>query len=291
MNEPGWLVVESVAWLATVQDLGRPGWAHLGVPRAGAVDPPALALANRLVGNPADAAGLEALLGGVRVRVERATRIAVTGAAAPVQVAGRPAPAFAAVSVPTGASVEIGRPTWGARVYLGVAGGLEPPAVLGSRSCDVRNGLGPPPLRPGDRVPLGQPHRPGPAVDVAAASSGAGRPALLRVHPGPRSDWLLDSPAGALSGLCGPDGWQVAPASDRAGLRLDGPVLRVRQATLDSEGAPDGSVQVPPNGQPVVFLAEHPTTGGYPVVAVVDPADLPLAGQLLPGDALAFRRA
>lgn len=291
MSTPGWLVVEAVCWLATIQDAGRPGWAHLGIPRAGAVDAPALALANRLVGNPEHAAGLEVLLGGLRVRLERSRWIAVTGAAAALQVAGRAAPAFAAVHVPAGASVQIGRPTAGARVYLGVAGGLEPPAVLGSRSCDVRNGLGPPPLRPGDRVPMGRPARPGPAVDVAGASSGVGRRPLLRVHPGPRSDWLLDGPPAALSGLCRPAGWRVAPASDRAGLRLAGAGLRVRAATLDSEGAPEGAIQVPPDGQPVIFLAEHPTTGGYPVVAVVDAADLPLAGQLLPGDALAFRRA
>jgi biotin-dependent carboxylase-like uncharacterized protein len=270
---------------ATVQDRGRPGFAAVGVPASGAADRRAHDLANRLVGNAPSAATVEATAGGLRVRAERTVLVAVTGAEVPVDVDGRPAPRNAPVVVVAGSVLGLGVPARGLRAYLAVRGGVAVPPVLGSRSTDALSGLGPPPLAAGDRLPVGDLAAGQPFVDVAPVAPVPDRP-VLRVLPGPRRDWLAPDAWTALREAA----WTVTADSDRVGLRLAGPrLLRAREDELPSEGLVPGAVQVPPDGAPVLFLADHPVTGGYPVLAVVVTDDLPLAAQLRPGDGLRFR--
>lgn len=269
----------------TVQDLGRPGSAHLGVTGSGALDRPALALANRLVGNPPSAAGLETTMGGCTLRATgHAATVAVTGALAVVTVAGRVADRGAPVAVPAGAVLTVGPALDGVRSYLAVAGGLDVAPVLGSRSTDTLSGLGPAELRDGDVLPVGRPTGPATAVDVVLWDP-APDPLLLGVSPGPRADWLTAAGATTLTSAT----WEVSSSTDRVGVRLVGPSLdRADRGELASEGLVVGSVQVPADGVPLVFLADHPTTGGYPVVAVVDPGDLPALAQARPGTRVRF---
>ena len=281
----------------TVQDLGRPGLAGIGVPRSGAADRAALRLANRLVGNAEGAAGLEVTYGGLRVRALEPLVVAVTGAWAPLRVSlgGRSVPAapFSVLHLAAGAQLLVERPRSGLRSYLAVRGGLDVPMVLGSRSTDVLSGLGPlgpGPLGAGVVLPVGAPTGPLPAVDLAPVSyPGEDAPVAevaLRVRLGPRHDWL--SPSG-LHTLLG-SAWEVTAEANRVGLRLAGPQLqRARTEELASEGLVPGAVQVPAVGQPVLFLVDHPVTGGYPVVAVLRDADLDVAGQLVAGQRVRFR--
>ncbi|MCW6003215.1 biotin-dependent carboxyltransferase family protein [Micromonospora sp. CPCC 205371] len=267
--------------LTTVQDLGRPGWAHLGVPRSGALDQPALRLANRLVGNAEDAAGLEITAAGCAVRLQAAGTVALTGALARVTVGGRPACYGVPVAAPAGAVVEVGRAEYGVRSYLAVAGGIVLPPVLGSRSTDMLSGLGPAPLRDGDVLPIGPASTPS-TVDFVPWQP---PPAVLtlRVRLGPRRDWFTSDAVEALLGTQ----YTVSPVSNRVGARLSGAALpRAREGELPSEGVVLGAVQVPASGQPLIFLADHPTTGGYPVIAVVDDVS-PLA-QAAPGTTVRF---
>ncbi|MER7273729.1 biotin-dependent carboxyltransferase family protein [Dactylosporangium sp. NPDC000244] len=277
------LRVEVAGPLTTVQDLGRPGFAHLGVARSGALDRPALELGNRLVGNPPGAAGLEITLGPFAAVATRAGTVALTGAAAPLRVGGRPAPLNAPVAVRAGDHVEVGRAISGLRAYLTVGGGLGPDPVLGSRSTDTLSLLGPPVLRAGDRLPLGAPGCEPAPVDLAPRAV-LGGPIVLRIAWGPRADLFTDA------GRLGTGEYTIRSESNRVGTRLDGPALtRADAGELPSEGIVLGAVQVPADGRPLVFLADHPTTGGYPVVAVVRAADLPLLAQARPGDSVRFR--
>jgi KipI family sensor histidine kinase inhibitor len=298
---PGRPVIEVIrpGPLATVQDLGRPGFGHLGVPHAGAADAASLRLANRLVGNPEGAAGLELTLGRALFRFRGEAWVAVTGAPAKITVSAagsaardREVPHGGAFWVPAGALVQVGAPSAGLRSYAAVRGGIDVPPVLGSRSADLRSGLGPAPLRAGDLLPAGPPYQPPPGHQPPGLAAGPatvmpvpGEPAELTVIPGPRDDWFEP---GALGVLCGTS-YVVTPASDRTGLRLDGPALpRARDDELPSEGVVTGSLQVPPGGQPILLLADHPVTGGYPVIAVVAAADVGQAAQLRPGSRLRF---
>ncbi|MEU0567906.1 biotin-dependent carboxyltransferase family protein [Nonomuraea sp. NPDC005983] len=296
---------------ATVQDLGRHGYAHLGVPSSGAADAESLRLANRLVGNPEGAAGIELTFGLAALRFRTGAWIALTGAPCPVDVhpaaaAGQAAGGRAAragglggsgwpvsvggagMGVPfwvaAGAELRLGRPTWGLRTYLAVRGGVAVEPVLGSRSTDSLSGLGPEPLRSGALLPVGD-VRALPPITVDLAPPRDARPAVLRVLPGPRDDWFVP---GALADLCaGP--YQVSQDSNRVGVRLSGRELaRARGGELPSEGMVAGAVQVPPSGQPIIFLADHPPTGGYPVIGVLATANLPIAAQLRPGDEIRF---
>lgn len=277
------MVVEELAGPVLLTDLGRPGRAHLGVPRSGALDLPAHRLANRLVGNPEELATLECLGGGLRLRFPQATWLAVTGAPVAMRVDGRARDWGDAVVVPRGALVELGPVTSGLRCYVAVAGGLAVPPVLGSRSTDLLSGLGPPPVGAGDELPLGEPCEAARPVGVAVPAR-AGGP--LDLVLGPRADWFTP---GAVAGLGGAT-YAVTSESNRIGLRLEGPgVARARRDELPSEGMVLGAVQVPPSGQPVVFLADHPTTGGYPVVGVLDADSVARCAQLRPGDRVSFR--
>lgn len=267
---------------ALVEDLGRPGYAHLGVAPSGALDTLSLKLANRLAGNAEGAAGIEALLGGLSVRFTAAATAAVTGPAVDVRVDGRPVGSHAPVPVRAGQTLSVGTPSTGLRCYLAVSGGIVVEEVLGSRSRDVLSGIGPAPLRGGDVLPLGEPGIPA-GADVVVPAPAPGE-LVVPVTPGPRDDWFAD-PAAGLSAW-----WTVTAESNRVGLRLDGtPLRRVTDGELPSEGVVTGSIQVPPNGLPVVFLADHPTTGGYPVAAVVRTGALSALAQARPGTRVRFR--
>ena len=281
-------VVRSGA-LTTVQDLGRPGHAHLGVPRSGALDLPAHRLANRLVGNAESAASLETTVTGCSVRPSHAVVVAVTGAACAVRVDGRPAAWGAPVRVPAGALLDVGAAACGLRGYVAFAGGVAAQPVLGSRSADLLSGLGPAPLADGDELPLGQDRSDafggfGASADVLPYGA-LGPELVLPLMPGPRDDWFTP---GALRTLVA-GAYAVSPASNRIGLRTAGPPLeRALDGELPSEGMVWGAVQVPPDGRPVVFLADHPTTGGYPVIGVVAEPALAAAAQSPPGTPVRF---
>ena len=278
------LTVLEAGPLTTVQDLGRRGFAHLGVPRSGAVDVEAARYANRLVGNPVDAAVLETTLGGVVVEVTGSTAVAVTGAPASVSVGGRPRAFAEPVRVRSGQTVAVGAATSGLRSYVAFAGGVDAEPVLGSRSTDTLSGLGPPRLVPGARLRLGEPVGSPHGVDVPVVLR---YPQSVRVRlvPGPRLDWFADEALARLTGST----YTVSAHSNRVGLRLDGPpVPRAVHSELPSEGLVLGAVQVPASGQPVLFLNDHPTTGGYPVVAVVAPGHLGTCAQLRPGAHVRF---
>jgi biotin-dependent carboxylase-like uncharacterized protein len=269
--------------LVTVQDRGRPGLAHLGVPRAGALDAPAADLANRIVGNEPDAAVLEVLLGGLSLHTDAGCWVAVTGAPGPVSVAGQARGHARAEWVPAGARLVLGRPVTGLRSYVAVAGGIAVVPVLGSRSTDTLAWVGPPRVDVGAVLPVGRPSGEPRPLDTPRTP----RVGSLRISPGPRADWFADD---ALDVLCGSP-YVVEADSNRVGLRLDGPMLERREnGELASEGMVLGAVQVPPSGRPVVFLADHPSTGGYPVIGVVDPDDLWQCAQLRPGESVRFSR-
>jgi biotin-dependent carboxylase-like uncharacterized protein len=269
MNE---IEVLAAGPLTTVQDRGRPGWAHIGVPPSGAVDPLALERGNRLVGNDLGAAALEATMVGPRLRFQMPALVALTGA-----VSRGP------FEVGAGEVLEVGPCRDGVRVYVSVRGGIDVEPVLGSRSTDLMSGLGPPPLADGGVIPVGaepsgSPQRVDPAVPPADEP-------LLRVLLGPRADWFDPSALEALA--AGP--WRVGVSSNRIGVRLGGPTLeRARQDELLSEGLVTGAMQVPASGQPILLLNDHPTTGGYPVIGVVHADDFSLAGQLRPGQSVRF---
>lgn len=312
---------------ATIQDLGRPGYAALGVGRSGAADRASLRLGNRLVGNAEGLAALELTLGGLRARFHADALVAVTGAPCPISVEStdnRPAarredPARAEnrnprggdganaaaasgsagmnapFAIRAGQSVRIGAPSGGLRTYLAVRGGIDVPAVLGSRSTDTLSGIGPAILAVGSTLPIGRRYAGFPNTDLAvprrapsSAASATADAVVLAVHPGPREDWFVPGALGVL--IRNP--YSVTSETDRIGARLDGPALaRDREGELRSEGMPHGALQVPPDGRPILFLADHPVTGGYPVLAVLRAADLDAAGQLRPGDVVRFRRA
>ncbi|WP_410647597.1 biotin-dependent carboxyltransferase family protein [Amycolatopsis sp. cmx-4-54] len=278
------LEVVATGPLALVQDLGRPGFAHLGVPPSGALDVPALKLANRLVGNDEAAAGVECLFGGLRLRATTSCTIAVTGPAVTVELDGRPVGSHTPVWLTAGQVLAIGAPATGLRCYLAVSGGITVEEELGSRSRDVLSEIGPAPLKAGDVLPLGTPSVSG-GADVVPPTVAPAELVVL-IDPGPRAQWF-ENPASGLAKT-----WTVTAESNRVGLRLDGPALTraadYAERELPSEGLLTGAVQVPPNGLPVVFLADHPTTGGYPVAAVVRQASLPALAQVRPGTLLRF---
>ncbi|HEX5740416.1 MAG TPA: biotin-dependent carboxyltransferase family protein [Pilimelia sp.] len=267
----------------TVQDAGRPGWAHLGVPRAGAADTGAWQAGNQLVGNPPAAASVEATLLGLRLRAGDDRWVAVTGAPCQVTVDGAPAAFGRPVRVPAAAVLDIHPTRHGVYTYLALAGGVATEPVLGSRSTDTLGGLGPPPLTPGADLPLGPP--PCPPPPLAPAPDPPADPGPVPLLWGPRHQWLHHSARHTLAAAT----WSVSPHSDRVAVRLTGPPLRWRDPQpppLRSEPMVRGAVQVPPDGQPLICGPDHPTTGGYPVVAVVHPAHLPRLAQARPGTTL-----
>ncbi|CAM00874.1 biotin-dependent carboxylase-like uncharacterized protein [Saccharopolyspora erythraea NRRL 2338] len=273
--------------LATVQDLGRPGLADIGVGVSGAADRGSLRLANRLLGNAEGAAAIEVTFGGLAVRAGRELTIAVTGAPCPITVGGRGEGAHAVLRVAAGVEVRLGTPPCGLRSYLAVRGGISVEPVLGSRSTDVMAGLGPAPLRVGDTLPVGPAPAAFPVIELAPVAQPP-EELMLEVVPGPRDDWFTDEALDVLLTSV----YEVTTESNRVGMRLDGPALtRRRNEELPSEGMVAGALQVPPASRPTLFLADHPVTGGYPVIAVVTSADVDRAAQARPGQRVRFRRA
>jgi biotin-dependent carboxylase-like uncharacterized protein len=271
--------------LTTVQDLGRDGWAHLGVPTSGAADRASLRLANRLVGNREGAAALEVTLGGLEVRAVGALTVAVTGAAGPILVDGAPSPARTVLPLRTGATLRLGLSTIGVRAYLAVRGGIDVPPVLGSRSSDTLSRLGPAALQDGETLALGSEVAGWPVLTIAPGPEPTAGIVRLGVIYGPRDDALSAEGRRLLLDTT----WRASERSDRIGVRLEGPPLPVpATARTLSEPVVRGAIQVPPGGRPVLFLADHPVTGGYPVVAVVPDAEVDRAGQLRPGQGLRF---
>ncbi|BBZ46246.1 5-oxoprolinase/urea amidolyase family protein [Mycobacterium parmense] len=266
--------------LAVIQDLGRPGLAHLGVSRSGAADRRAHTLANRLLANPDDRATIEVTFGGFAARVRGgAVDIAVTGADAEPTVDGIKFGTNSIHHVRDGQVIALGAPFAGLRTYLAVRGGVGVEPVLGSRSYDTMSGIGPPPLKPGDRLPVGEHTNDYPELDQAPVAAITGDLVELLAVPGPRDDWFTDPDA-----LVHTE-WVASDRSDRVGMRLAGRPLQYRfpDRQLPSEGATSGSIQVPPNGLPVILGPDHPVTGGYPVVGVLVDEDIDKIAQVRPG--------
>ena len=273
------LRVISVGAQALVEDLGRPGHLGIGVAPSGAIDTPSLRAGNRVVGNPGDAAGIEVLLGGLVLQSDSPVVVVVTGAPAPITVDGHAAAFGEPLTLAVGSGLTIGRPTSGLRSYLAVRGGIDVPGALGSRSTDTSSGLGPPPLKPGDRLMIGPtPREPVTGDPIPPLASGT---VQLTADLGPRDDLLTKSAKRQLSQSV----WRISTHTDRIGVRLDGPPLELSHSgELPSAPILAGAIQVPPSGQPIVFLNDHPTTGGYPIVACVRREDLPRLGQARPGE-------
>jgi len=290
------LVVKDPGMQSMLEDLGRPGLGDLGVPASGAADHVSAAQANRMVGNESGATVIESLLGGLSVTARGHHVLALSGAPVDATVSGQqgenPLPRDIPFALYDGETLTLGTPHTGLRTYLAVRGGFGGPTVLGSRSTDVLSRIGPEALTAGDVIevrsaasrPVGRPEAP------AVALSETGKPTVLRVSVGPRDDWF--TPA-ALETLTRQQ-WRVSSQSNRVGVRFETPedgqtLERAITGELASEGVVTGSLQVPHSGVPVLFLADHPVTGGYPVIAVVVPEDLALAAQLPPGATVVFR--
>lgn len=252
---------------STIQDRGRAGYAHLGVPPSGAVDPRLASLTNRLVGNDEAAAVIETC-GGLVVRFTGAALIAASSELAPTSIAA-------------GDTYRVAADPACLWQYLAVRGGIDVSEMLGSRATDTLAGLGPAPLGAGDVLPIGDEPESPLTVDHAP---GRRQRDLVRIGPGPRLDWF---DAGSFERFVGAT-WTVTDSS-RVGVRLSG-VRLTRHITRDlpSEGLVRGAIQVPPDSDPVMLLADHPTTGGYPVIAVVDPDDVAAVAQTPPGGSVRF---
>jgi biotin-dependent carboxylase-like uncharacterized protein len=259
------------------------------VGQAGAADRGSLRLANRLVGNPESAAGLEILLGGLTVRALRRLTVAVTGAPAPADVDGMAMGHACVLELPAGARLRLAAADTGLRAYLAVRGGIAVAEVLGSRSHDTLSGLGPEPVRAGVLLPVGPVPRQLPLVDTAPVAPPGAGVIEARVVLGPRADWFAD-PRALFEGS-----WQVSTQVDRVGARVQRqagsgpPLVRAVRGELPTEGTTLGAIQIPPDGRPVIFLADHPITGGYPVIGVVVDAEVDSIAQARPGQLLRFR--
>ncbi|WP_298208608.1 biotin-dependent carboxyltransferase family protein [Ferrimicrobium sp.] len=272
--------------LTTFQDSGRPGLAHLGVPRSGALDIKSYCLANRLVGNTSGSTVLETTFDGVSLRFASPALIAVTGALADVKVNDQAVGWSMPVYVGQGARLDVDAAKVGLRSYVAVAGGFQVAPVLGSCSRDLLSGLGPPPLVADELIEIGPSSTIAPSVDFAPYLS-LGNSPVLTVHPGPRRNWLTEQAEHDLFS----QHYQVLPESNRIALRLKGhPIERRYHEELASEAVVWGAMELLPTGEVVVFLADHPTTGGYPVVGVIDESLASLCAQLRSGDEVRFAR-
>lgn len=270
--------------LTTLQDEGRRGLGAIGVGRSGAADLPAYRAANRLVGNAPGAACLETTAGGLVARAHGRLMVAVTGPRVLVSVNGCPAGDHALLRLRDGDVLALGAPAAGLRNYVALRGGVAGEPVLGSLSTDLLSGLGPAPLAAGDALHVGSDESDWPATDLIP--SAPFEPTPLAVAPGPRADWFTPAALATLTGQT----WTATADANRVGVRIQGPTPLERAITreLPSEGMAIGSVQVPADGQPVLFLADHPPTGGYPVIGVLTAASIAAAAQLRPGDPVRF---
>lgn len=272
--------------LTTVQDLGRDGWRHLGMARAGALDPDAARLGNRLVGNDADAAVLELTLHGPTLCFDAPIRIALTGRSIAARFDGAALPMGRPLDLPAG-TLTLGAVRDGARAWLAIAGGFAVPRVLGSCSTDLRGGFGGHEgraLRAGDTLALGA--ATSPAIDAPRIPSWWADPDFDQHRDAPVRYLPSADPAAAALAR---QSWQVSAASNRQGLRLRGAALTGERAGGLSEPVAPGTLQLPPDGQPIVLLADAQTVGGYPRLGHVIAADLPRLAQLPPHATLRFQ--
>jgi len=283
--------VEAPGLLTTIQDLGRAGHQREGLSPAGAMDPFAASTANLLAGNGRGAAVLEVTLLGPALRALAGVRVTLCGADLSARLDGLPLPLWRTAIVRAGGRLSFGRRVSGARAYLAVAGGFDVPAVLGSRATFLRGGMGGlngRPLRVGDvleGVRGGEQALPWPGRGLRPGDMPAyPLPAVLRVLPGPHPDALAGDALAVMAGGF----YTVSPQSDRQGYRLDGPAIPRLGGDILSEAMPPGGLQVPPDGHPILLMADRQTTGGYPLLAVVISADLPRAAQIAPGDTVRF---
>ncbi|MGV9801677.1 5-oxoprolinase subunit C family protein [Mycobacterium sp. NPDC003449] len=265
---------------SSVQDSGRPGYMQLGVSPSGAADTRSFALANRLVGNPEETACLEVLLGGLTLSVSEDRIVAVAGAHPPVRIDGRPVSDGTRFHLPAGAVVEFGRPRYGIRSYVAVSGGIAAPRFLGSAADDCLGGIGSGILVAGQVFTIGAPapHCPDAPTELAYSRIPVGR-AALRMLWGPREDLFSTADRYRLRSQW----WTVSDRTDRIAARLTGSPLTIGSTALPSEGMVRGSIEIPPSGEPIVFLSDHPVTGGYPVIGVLCEDDADLLAQARPG--------
>jgi biotin-dependent carboxylase-like uncharacterized protein len=276
------IIIERPGPLTSVQDLGRAGCAYLGVSPSGAADRSAHRLANRLVGNSEGRSTLEITMGGLVIASTALAWVAVTGAPTRLSVNDRDEASHTPLALQPGDRLTVHPPPQGVRNYLAVRGGIKIAKTLGSHSYDVLSGLGPAPLQGGQRLEVGRPHRPMPNVELAPPSQPR---KTLAVSPGPRQDWFTEQ---AWADLLGAE-WTATPDQNRVAVRLSGPALtRAVEDELPSEGLIRGAIQVPASGQPLIFLADHPVTGGYPVLGVLTDKAADHAAQIRPGDRIRF---
>lgn len=277
------------------QDAGRTGKAALGLSASGAMDKQALYSANRIVGNPRDACCLEVTQGGLRIRAHQDLIVAVTGAPCPLKLDTAEREHFLLdgyrpINIAAGDELTLGAPSRGVRSYLAVRNGFAVPDILDSRSWDTLAQLGPLPLHPGDEVRMGCQFSPSAVLlneQPVGTLPAVGETVTLDIILGPRTDWFTPGSVNQLTEQC----WQVTAQSNRIGLRLSGAeaLTRSHADELPSEGTCSGAIQIPANGQPVLFLRDHPVTGGYPVIAAVADYHLDLAGQIPPGAFIRFK--
>jgi biotin-dependent carboxylase-like uncharacterized protein len=300
--------------LTSVQDLGRAGYRHLGVAVAGALDPLSFEIANRLVGNPPDAAGLEITMGPVTLRFNQPSRIAITGTDFNTSLDEQSVSSWWSLPVRAGQILTLRGARRGMRAYLAVAGGIDVPPLMGSRSTDLKacfGGFGGRALRDGDHLRVGTSHAAGPVFAPDAPTFGVKAPAWSRFvefdYPHQPPQYVGTRPVGptiAVRVLRGHEypqftgtsqealwthHWTITPNSNRVGYRLSGPQLeRDPPHELRAHAVLPGTIQVPPNGQPLVLLADAQTTGGYPKIGMVISADLWRLAQARLGGALRF---
>jgi len=282
-----WMSVVEPGFLTSVQDLGRFGFAHLGVSPCGAADSVSLRIGNRLAGNSQSEAALEMTLAGGRYRFEQETVIALTGSDFGATLDGQPIEVWTATRAKAGAELHLGHTRGGARCYFCVGGGIVVEKILGSSSTDLRAGFGGftgRALRRGDRLSIGSPARPPLSVDPSEFHGFAGG-STLRVTRGPQAHMF---PADAMLRLCAAE-YKVRDDSNRLGLRLSGDAMLASAPDQPlTEGVSLGAVQIPPDGQPILLFVDQQTTGGYPKLANVILADLPRLGQLAPRNSVRF---
>jgi antagonist of KipI len=286
------VIVVKGGWLTTVQDLGRYGYQQYGVPIAGAMDRFSAIVANRLVGNSDYAAALELTLKGPELQFEENSVIAITGADLSPTINGSSVPLWESVAIQRGSRLSFGTKRAGSRAYLAIAGGIDVPLVLGSRSTHCASetgGFQGRPLKPGDILCGGNPWK---LVDRLIGTRLPDRllpryerSMTLRIIPGPQQDFFVKQSLAVLTEAT----YTVSPQSDRMGYRLSGPnIIHKGSMPFISDGTAMGALQVPSDGQPICLMADRQTTGGYPKIAVVISTDLPLAAQLAPGDSITF---
>ncbi|WP_109439922.1 urea amidolyase family protein [Acinetobacter haemolyticus] len=286
--------VKSVGLQVLIQDDGRKNMSKLGIGRAGAMDQRAFKSANLIVGNPSDAAVFEILNGGLRLKALQSTVIAVTGAAADLWITYANSDKvqeslYQPIALDAGDEIYIAAPQAGVRNYLAIRGGLAVERVLESASYDVLAELGTPPIQVGDQICAGLLKTQAVNLDQSAIDlPSKGETVVVDVILGPRTDWFNQQSVDMLFNQA----WLVTTESNRIGLRLVGehPLQREINQELPSEGCCTGAIQVPANGQPVLFMNDHPLTGGYPVIAAVAPYHLDLVAQLAAGCFIQFRK-